>query len=68
MGQLVFETHIDMERRLGVKVTALTGESVLLVDVITNILQYLAQVLSTRYCCCTFFWALSCAINTYTVS
>lgn len=48
-----------MECRLGVKVAALAGEAVLLVNVIANILQYLAQVLPTRYCGCTFLLALS---------
>lgn len=33
------ESHIDMECRLGVKVTALPGEPVLLVNVVTDILQ-----------------------------
>lgn len=67
-GQLVIETHIDMECRLGIKVAALPGESVLLVNIITNILQYLAQVLTTRHRCCTFFWTLSCATDTNTHS
>lgn len=49
-----------MERRLRVKVTALSGESVLLVNFITNILQYLAQILTTRHCCCcAIIWPLS---------
>lgn len=53
-----------MECRLGVKVAALPGESVLLVNIITNVLQYLAQVLASRHRCCTFLWALSCATQT----
>lgn len=55
-----------MECRLGVKVTALPGETVLLVNIVTNILQYLAQVLTTRNSCCTLFWALSCITDMHT--
>lgn len=55
-----------MKCRLGVKVAALPGESVLLVNIVANILQYLAQVLTTRHRCCTFLWALSCATQTNT--
>lgn len=32
------ETHVDMESRLGVKVTALSGEPVLLIDIISHVL------------------------------
>lgn len=55
-----------MEGRLGVKIAALSGESVLLVDVITDVLQYLAQVLTTRDGCCTLFSALRCITHTDT--
>lgn len=65
-GLFVNDTHIDMECRLGVKVAALPGESVLLVNVVTNILQYLAQVLTTRHRWRTFFWTLSCATHAKT--
>lgn len=49
------KTHINMEGRLGVKVTALSGESVLLVNIITHILQYLAQILTAGHRHCSFF-------------
>lgn len=48
-----------MESRLGVKVTALSGESVLLIDIVSHILQYLTQVLTTRHHSCTFICTLS---------
>ena len=54
-----------MKRGLGVKVAALPGESVLLVNVIANVLQYLAQVCSAGHRRCTLFWTLSCYKNTH---
>lgn len=63
-AQLIRETYIDMEGRLGVKVAALPSKSVLMVNIITNILQDLAQVLTPRHCHCTFLWTLS--YTTYT--
>lgn len=62
------ETHVDMESRLGVKITALTGESVLLIDIISHILQYLTQVLTARHRSCTFFCTLSYTIDKDTLS
>lgn len=53
-AQFVMETHVDMECGLGVKVAALPCESVLLVNIITNILQDLAQVLTAGHCCNAF--------------
>lgn len=57
-----------MEGRLGVKVTALSGESVLLVNIITHILQDLAQILTAGHRRCSFFWALRCTTHRHLVS
>ena len=43
------KTYIDVEGRLRVKVTALSGEPVLLVHVVPDILKDLGQVLAPRH-------------------